>query len=553
MTNLANVAAQIHANMCDDSGFGYSWGERYGTWDDPVTWNIDGRDYTVARGDYDCSSSVCTAWQTALQGTPYEGVLDDATYTGNMRSVFVNSGLFDVWDVNSTSAVRGDVYLNDSSHTAMCQDGGMDNVYGYDALSEFCINEFGETYGGQRGDQTGGESRIVGYYDYPWDCTLHYNGKANTDDTETEPIQAQDTSDRLHIIDIASWQEGIIPSQTNADAVIIKVTGGTHYENPYWRQWADDVLASGKCLGFYHYAVESEGNPQAKAEAEFFLSKIKDYAGKFIPILDWEADALNLPSSWAREWLDIVSEQTGATPWFYGYASNINNTNYSIISEKYPLWMASYLDRYSGGGFENNPEQLWGYGNWNSIIAYQYTSTGYISGYDNNLDLSVGYLSVQDWKDMCGGGYSIQPQPSQVSSKNQPNYAVYVDGYGWLPEMEGLEETNGGSDDYAGIIGSNCNYIGINGVGDYRVYTQANGWLPYVNYFDYNNEEYGMAGDGSPILAIEIPNSNIKYQVHVVGGEWYSWMIGNKDTGGSDDTYAGDMSTPIDGVRIVLI
>ena len=85
--------------------------------------------------------------------------------------------------------------------------------------------------------------------------------------------------------------------------------------------------------------------------------------------------------------------------------------------------------------------------------------------------------------------------------------------------MEGLEETNGGSDDYAGIIGSNCNYIGINGVGDYRVYTQANGWLPYVNYFDYNNEEYGMAGDGSPILAIEIPNSNIKYQVHVVGGE----------------------------------
>ena len=34
---LANVAAQIHANMCDDPGFGYSWGERYGTWDDPVT------------------------------------------------------------------------------------------------------------------------------------------------------------------------------------------------------------------------------------------------------------------------------------------------------------------------------------------------------------------------------------------------------------------------------------------------------------------------------------------------------------------------------------
>lgn len=97
-----------------------------------------------------------------------------------MRSVFVNSGLFDVWDTNSTSAVRGDVYLNDNNHTAMCQDGGNDGVYGYDALSEFCINEFGEVYGGQRGDQTGGESHITGYYNYPWSCTLHYNGKADT-------------------------------------------------------------------------------------------------------------------------------------------------------------------------------------------------------------------------------------------------------------------------------------------------------------------------------------------------------------------------------------
>jgi len=28
-------------------------------------------------------------------------------------------------------------------------------------------------------------------------------------------------------------------------------------------------------------------------------------------------------------------------------------------------------------------------------------------------------------------------------------------------------------------------------------------------------------------------------------------MIGNKDTGGSNDTYAGDMKTPIDAVRII--
>lgn len=37
MPNCANIAATIHANMCEDPGFGYSWGERYGTSADKVT------------------------------------------------------------------------------------------------------------------------------------------------------------------------------------------------------------------------------------------------------------------------------------------------------------------------------------------------------------------------------------------------------------------------------------------------------------------------------------------------------------------------------------
>ena len=331
---LANVAATIHANMCDDPGFGYSWGERYGVSWDPVTWNIEGRNYTINRGDYDCSSSVCTAWQTALEGTPYEGALDGATYTGNMRSVFVNSGLFDVWDTNSSEAHRGDVYLNDNAHTAMCQDGGSDGVYGWDCLSEFCINEFGDVYGGQRGDQTGGESRIAGFYNYPWNCTLHYNGAA-------------------------------------------------------------------------------DGTAPAPAP----------------------------------------------TP---------------------------------------------------------------------------------------------EPEPTPTpSKKGQPKYAVFTAEQGWLDTMEGLVDTGGSGDDYAGEYGIGIRYIAIDGVGKYRVCDKDNGWLPYVDHFDLNDEENGMAGAGSSIVAIEIPNKKIKYQVHTVNGGWYDWMIGNKDSGGSSDTYAGDLKNPIDAVRIV--
>ena len=561
MANLANIAATNMEHLCNCSAHGYSQSERWGDSSKGVCKvTCEGHTSTFYKGDRDCSSAIIDSWQEALIGTKYEGVLKDATYTGNMRSVFVKSGLFE-WKPMSFNAVRGDIYLNEANHTAMCLDGGKDGVHGYDCLGEFSISETGGIYG-KSGDQTGKESSIHGYYNYPWNGILHYNGKANTSTTTNTTTTTKSTnttttnkSNRLHIIDIASWQAGIVPSKTKADAVIIKVTGGTHYENPYWKKWADDVLASGKCLGLYHYAVEQESNPKAKAEAEFFLSKVSKYIGKFIPVLDWEADATSLPASWAREWMDIVANKTGATPWLYGYASNINSSNYKTVAEKYPLWMASYLNKYNGSGFLDNPDQTWGYGNWKSAIAYQYTSTGRISGYSDDLDLSVGYLSVQDWAKMCGGGSGYTPQPQQQSkpqpSTGQPKYAVYTNQNGWLDTMEGLVDTSGGSDNYAGIIGNSCTYIGIDGVGKYRVYTKKNGWLPYVDHFDKKDEENGMAGDGSKILALEIPNSKIKYQVHVVNSGWYDWMIGNKDTGGSRDPYAGDKRSSIDAVRII--
>ena len=188
MPNLANVAATIHYNMCMDPGFGYSWDERYGDSSDPVYYEIDGQVYgPIYRGDYDCSSSFITAWRAALRPTEYDGSLDGASYTGNILPVFLGSGLFEQWDTSSTSAVRGDGYLNIENHVAMCQDGGTgDGPFGWDCLSEFSSNEWGGVYGGERGDQTGWESHITGYYDYPWDCTVHYNGGA--DDGEYSPI-----------------------------------------------------------------------------------------------------------------------------------------------------------------------------------------------------------------------------------------------------------------------------------------------------------------------------------------------------------------------------
>lgn len=167
------IAAYIHRKMATDSRFGYSWEERYGA--KPETWTIDGKKYTINVGDYDCSSSCITAWKLALTYTKYKGALDGATYTGNMREVFTRSGLFE-WKPMSFLAHTGDLYLNEENHVAMCQ------TQEPDILSEFSWGDNG-AYGNKRGDQTGQESSVHGYYDYPWDGILHYNGKADKSST----------------------------------------------------------------------------------------------------------------------------------------------------------------------------------------------------------------------------------------------------------------------------------------------------------------------------------------------------------------------------------
>ena len=159
------LAAGIHRKMVQDDRFGYSWAERHGAYAD--TFTIDGQMVTIQVGDYDCSSSTITAWTLALFAFGLGDVLSGATYTGNMKWVFLRSGLFE-WRTDFANAKPGDLYLDEDQHVAMCQG---DNI-----LSEFSSNEFGGAYGGMRGDQTGWEAHITGFYRGSWDGYLHYIG-----------------------------------------------------------------------------------------------------------------------------------------------------------------------------------------------------------------------------------------------------------------------------------------------------------------------------------------------------------------------------------------
>ena len=130
----------------------------------------DGVTVTIAGGDRDCSSMVVTALKAV--GVDVRG----ASYTGNLMNI-CDTGLFAAHRrsngrcVDGYSARRGDIYLNVTHHTAVCRYGAYEE--GGDVLMQFSGSELG-TIDGAEGDQTGRESNIKPFYEYPWDYTLSW-------------------------------------------------------------------------------------------------------------------------------------------------------------------------------------------------------------------------------------------------------------------------------------------------------------------------------------------------------------------------------------------
>lgn len=116
--------------------------------------------------DYDCSSAVITAYQKA--GVPVK--TNGATYTGNMKPVFLRNGFSDVTQkvnlATGTGLKPSDVLLNEIHHTAMYVGNGE------------IVHARGQSFGSSATGDQGAEFAVTGYYNYPWDCVLRYTGTA---------------------------------------------------------------------------------------------------------------------------------------------------------------------------------------------------------------------------------------------------------------------------------------------------------------------------------------------------------------------------------------
>ncbi|GHT79023.1 hypothetical protein FACS1894104_3040 [Actinomycetota bacterium] len=198
----------------------------------------------------------------------------------------------------------------------------------------------------------------------------------------------------LNGVDVSAWQPANIGDVINYDFMIVKATEGTYYTSAYYNTQAQSVRNRGKLLGFYHFA----GTDSPEVEAQFFVSKVRNYVGSAALILDYEADALNNGREWVRRFMREVKRLTGVTCGLYCSSSYIKAQNLAQLCDEEGsyLWNANYSLSY---------QTFWGYRQdippAVDCRIYQYTSSGRLPGYSANLDLNVFYGSQDDWLRLC--------------------------------------------------------------------------------------------------------------------------------------------------------
>lgn len=199
----------------------------------------------------------------------------------------------------------------------------------------------------------------------------------------------------LNGYDISDYQRWLDVTKVKGDFVIVKATEGNNYVNPSLHKHVEQSLKSGKRVALYHFG--QAGNP--KSEGAHFLRIAKPYLGQVILVLDDEGATVTAGgSTWAKEFLDYITEKTGTRPWLYTGLSDENRINWRSVSRDYKLWVAQYNDMQPYYGYK--PRELYGHLlNWNmrDLVMFQYSATGRLPGYNGDLDLDVFYGSKSDW------------------------------------------------------------------------------------------------------------------------------------------------------------
>lgn len=356
----------------------------------------------------------------------------------------------------------------------------------------------------------------------------------------------------LNGIDVASYQAGI--GKVEGDFRIVKVTEGTSYVNPYWKEQLDTAP---ELIGLYHFA----SNTDAKSEAKFFIDNIKDYIGKAILVLDYEPTSPN--PNWAKTFLDEVYSLTGVRPLIYLGLSVENSYDWSAVAKaNYGLWVAQYNNYNPVYGFQ--PRDLYGeIKHWKSMAMFQYTSTGRLSGWDGNLDFDVFYGDKDAWLAYAksSNANNSNSTPSEPTKKVDVVYSLHQKDGDWLPDVKNFSD---GDDGYAGMPNKSHDMLYIkvsHGSIKYRVHTIQDGWLDWVSKGDKSDTVNGVAGVKDHVIdGVQMiyntpkgePYQQAYYRSQTAKRTGWLGTCADNGTVAGFDSWAGMYGEPLDRLQISI-
>lgn len=206
----------------------------------------------------------------------------------------------------------------------------------------------------------------------------------------------------LYTVDVFSGSDDSIIKDNHAQGVIVKATQGTGYVNPKCNHQVDLAKSLGKKLGYYHYA----GGGDPVAEADYFLTNIKNYIGTGMLVVDWESYQNSAwgDTTWVRRFVDRVHDKTGVWPVIYVQESAIWQV--ANCAKDCGLWVAKYASmNWNSWTVPNMPVSS---GAFVAITGWQYTG--------GDMDRSIWYIDESGWDKFAKANTAnpspqVQPQP----------------------------------------------------------------------------------------------------------------------------------------------
>ena len=196
----------------------------------------------------------------------------------------------------------------------------------------------------------------------------------------------------LHGIDISNWQHGLKLPET-LDFCIVKATEGFRYVDPYCDGFIQQCISKGILFGFYHFARNSE----PEIEAVHFRDNTKGYELIGVPVLDMEDTSIVDWGAWSQRFVDKYHAMTGVYPIIYASASTLARFKGYPLVKTCDLWIAGYPDS-KVRNLKDMPKFPYSVAPWEYAAIWQYSASGRIAGWNENVDLDVAYMDRDAWK-----------------------------------------------------------------------------------------------------------------------------------------------------------